>query len=712
MSGLRRITEYLALTALSAALFAPASCAGPTAVTEPAPTSKSTGRRQALAELDRLRPGPQVWPALHEQLAAELRRVLAAQDDSRFISAAPQSALSQVDDLAAWPDGEGGMVLRWTYRNQGDYNQDSLVSVNDLTPIGQHYLKNTTAADWLLAQQADGNRDGEVNVSDITPIGQQFSATVGGYLLESSADGESGWQAVAEVPFAASEVLVPSGPRRFSYSLTAPAVGAWYRVTPVYESAPGIAGAPALYTGDTEPPVVVSGTCTNDVGDPLAGVELKLTGLPAVLSGDDGTFAIEVAGDYQGVLTPLMAGRTFTPASRVVIVTGADVPGQDFVSSALPEYRLYLDPADIAALDEELWAADYKPGVFVAGDVRYEDVGLKYRGGAAQTFPKKSWKVSFNEDHEFDDPAWGYRRGKLNLNAEYTDTTLMREQLTYDLMHDLGMLAPRSRFVRVYVNDEYAGLFVDVENPRRGWLDEFGLDNSGALYQAAISRFHTLETSEEYAEAFDKELREDEPYDDIIALIEDVNGWTDGELYQRYPERLDLEQFQRYMVVYCLVTMADHIETNYYLYNDINGTGKWWIIPWDHDRTWGHRYDPELGFFSLEINYTTAIDYGSFDANEAGGEWGNVLYDRYLNDAQYWGEFTDELLYALDNYFSEERMVARIDGYEALITDAALEDTHKWGDNADYAQRVDDLREYVPLRHGFIRDSIANWPVE
>jgi len=300
-----------------------ASCAGSPPVEEAASTIKSTGRQQALAELDNLKPGPQVWPELHEQLAVELRRVLAAQDESRFVSTAPDSALSQVDDLAAWSDGEGGAVLRWTYRNQGDYNQDSLVSVNDLTPVGQHYLKNTSDTDWQLAQQADGNRDGEVNVSDITPIGQQFAAAVGGYRLETSANGEDGWQAVTDVPFAASEVLVSSGPRRFSYNLDAPVVDTWYRVTPYYEDAAGIAGVPVQYTGEAGQTFVVSGACTTESGDPLAGVELELTGLPAVLSGDDGSFAIEVTGDYQGVLTPLAAGLAFTPASRVVVVTGA-----------------------------------------------------------------------------------------------------------------------------------------------------------------------------------------------------------------------------------------------------------------------------------------------------------------------------------------------------------------------------------------------------
>jgi spore coat protein CotH len=175
----------------------------------------------------------------------------------------------------------------------------------------------------------------------------------------------------------------------------------------------------------------------------------------------------------------------------------------------------------------------------------------------------------------------------------------------------------------------------------------------------------------------------------------------------RFYEWLDVEQFAKCMVAYCLISLADRMETNFYLYHDMSGTGKWVFIPWDHDRTWGHQWDEEDGFFSLEIVDDTPIDYGSFSSSWSDGDWGNVLYDRYLNDPQFFAEYKSALGLALITYFAEAPTIERIDSYERLIQRAVLDDTQKWGENEDYPTRVEELRSYVPLRRAFLLDELA-----
>jgi len=667
----------------------------------------------ALAELDGLaRPfgaDRQVFAALKEELRAALLGGAA-----RRAAAAPNSPLSRVTDLRMWDNGDSGATCRWTYRNQGNYNQDSQVTVSDLTPVGQHYDKGEDAPDWVLARQADGSDDGLVTVSDITPIGQFFNAAVDSYALEVNTlpSPTSGWTEVARVPFADGLIALPGGPRQFVVDLADPVIGRFYRVVPLFEETfgytPGIAGEPVEYTGAEQPVFSVGGTCFAESGQPLGDTELTLSEVGTEVSATDGTFSFHGVPDgYVGLLTPAFAGLAFEPPQRPVLIVAQDALGQDFAAVGLPVYEITIDSAELASLNADVWSNEYRPADILVDGVLHEGVGVRYRGGSARTFPKQSWKVSFNDDDQHEDEQWGYKLGKLNLNAEYCDPTLMREKLSYDLFQDLGVLSPRARFVKLYVNGDYYGLFTDVENPRRGWLDEFGIDNGGSLYQAQGSRMVVLDSPEEYESVFEKELREDEPFDDLIELITVLNSWQSAEIHEQFNSWLDMQQFKRYMVAHCLISSADHVETNYYLYHDLEDGGDWIIIPWDHDRTWGHHWDDELGFFSLEIITDTPVDYGAFNSSWGTGGWGNVMYDRFMNDSQYRAAYEQQLAEALDAEFSEAAQLGRIDSYYALIHEAVMQDTHKWGENTDFDTRIDELKGYVSGRHEFLRGELG-----
>ncbi|MBN2083172.1 PKD domain-containing protein [bacterium] len=104
----------------------------------------------------------------------------------RAASAPPQTAASAT--RLNWDPEQ--KQLSWGYYCQGDYNQDGLVSVHDLTPLGVHYLEEGPFDEDSALAVVDGNSDGLVTVNDITPIGQNFSCNVEGYVV--FADGDPG----------------------------------------------------------------------------------------------------------------------------------------------------------------------------------------------------------------------------------------------------------------------------------------------------------------------------------------------------------------------------------------------------------------------------------------------------------------------------------------------------------------------------------------
>ncbi len=83
---------------------------------------------------------------------------------------------------AAWLRYETS-VFTWYYGNQGDYNQNGVVGLSDLTPLGMYYGE-TGPFDWKLDKWCiDGDGNGVLNLGDITPLGVNFGRRLSGYRL-------------------------------------------------------------------------------------------------------------------------------------------------------------------------------------------------------------------------------------------------------------------------------------------------------------------------------------------------------------------------------------------------------------------------------------------------------------------------------------------------------------------------------------------------
>lgn len=161
-----------------------------------------------IAEIESYPIPADVEPDIFEQLKAELIRSLRARNSRKIASTPPSGERNRVSDLVI-SQPYTAYQLEWTYINTGDYNQNGLVEVADLTPIGQYFGMNSSNADWNLAQLADGDGNGEINVSDITPIGQNYGASVSGYEILGTNDANGTWDNLGQIEFADFNTPIP-----------------------------------------------------------------------------------------------------------------------------------------------------------------------------------------------------------------------------------------------------------------------------------------------------------------------------------------------------------------------------------------------------------------------------------------------------------------------------------------------------------------------
>ncbi|MBN2083165.1 hypothetical protein JW859_13285 [bacterium] len=228
----------------------------------------------ALAELDSLACPADVDPELWAGLKSTLRATLVDANLDRAASDVAQSALSRVEDLAVTGVEGGTARLNWSYRNQGDYNQDGEVGVADLTPIGQNWQAKASDATWPKSCVADGNADGLVSVNDITPIGQCWLRTVRGYRIQTSLtpEVEDSWVDSDPVPLSTGVKPAGGGYIEFTYDLHPIADGTYLRVLPYCDGVLGIASNAIQYCG-LKPDAVTQLTASQ--GTVIGSVELS-----------------------------------------------------------------------------------------------------------------------------------------------------------------------------------------------------------------------------------------------------------------------------------------------------------------------------------------------------------------------------------------------------------------------------------------------------
>ena len=100
---------------------------------------------------------------------------------------------------------------------------------------------------------------------------------------------------------------------------------------------------------------------------------------------------------------------------------------------------------------------------------------MRIRGDSSRKDAKKSLKVKF------------ILNGKvktLNLNAEFSDKSYIRQYLSSQIMRASGQNCYNTKFAKLSINGKYFGLYLQVENMDRRFLKNNLLDENGSLYKA------------------------------------------------------------------------------------------------------------------------------------------------------------------------------------------------------------------------------------
>lgn len=312
---------------------------------------------------------------------------------------------------------------------------------------------------------------------------------------------------------------------------------------------------------------------------------------------------------------------------------------------------------------------------------------MQIRGQTSSYYPKKSVKVRL---------APGYRLygfDELNLNAQYMDRTRIRENLCYLFHARCGQIVPFAAMTEVLYNGEPQGPYLFVEDvdgdfALRTWLPDDAVVYKCREYGASLNSPYGLHL-------YLKKTFEDLPNDDLEWFVRWLMTAPDSAFVSDISARVHLDALLSCVAANTLMAHGSTYYHNYHMVLDEPGTfGRWRMIPWDMDKTWGSDYGPDWPYYSV----TNLVSEP------------NTLLWRLWTTPQT-RELLLQRLAQLSPVFVEWAAGGPVDSLAALVEPLVTVDPYRDYTMEQFGEAVQSLREWPALRVMHLAPMISDWPL-
>ncbi len=383
-----------------------------------------------------------------------------------------------------------------------------------------------------------------------------------------------------------------------------------------------------------------------------------------------------------------------------------------FDSSNLP--LIFINTNNQTIIQDSKIMADMKvlnnaSGINYLTDTSYEfngKVGIEIRGFTSAGYPKQSYSVETRkaDSSNFNVNLLGLpKENDWVFHGPYSDKSLMRNVLAYNLGNKTGRWSPRTKFFELYINGDYRGIYVLVEKikidknrcdlAKLTTADTTGDDLTGGYilkldrpeaydvngidYWVSPYRAPTSLLQKEYFLFVDPDgeslVPEQRDYiKNYITDFEDImysrnfNDRTKG-----YYQYVDMQSFVDYYIITELSRNLDGYRISTFLHKDKDSKGgKLTMGPfWDYNICFGN-----ANFFEAGKTAGWVIDgMGDGDNYAMPFWWEKFRLDPYFNATlkQRWNELTSE-------FINTSYIDALIDSCARVLGSATTRNFTKW----------------------------------
>lgn len=354
-------------------------------------------------------------------------------------------------------------------------------------------------------------------------------------------------------------------------------------------------------------------------------------------------------------------------------------------------------------------------GAFGYGET-VPNVAVQVRGQTSSRLEQKNYKIRIKKGK-------GEWRGQrtLALNKHVSDPYRFLNKMAYDLIKKIPqMMSARTQFVHLYVKDETEGgsgafedygLYTQVEQINRTYLENHGLDRRGHLYKINFFEWDAYEAvmklpdDPEYdVDAFEDyiEIKGDDDHRKLQEVLLKLQDYATP-IEEIVEEHFDVENICYWMAFHILYGNIDVGARNAYIYSPLNSE-KWYFITWDNDSSLTRNYNKDIGY----------LDGLSWERGMS-----QFLGLRLCNRMFRLEKYRDALAKAVEdlkeNYINEKILNKKVHAYAQVVKPYLFADPDlkyaRINNEEDYDHYMDILASEIEMNYEYFRESLVNpWP--
>jgi len=352
-------------------------------------------------------------------------------------------------------------------------------------------------------------------------------------------------------------------------------------------------------------------------------------------------------------------------------------------------YHLYCNDADFFEIYENWQEQKYINAELKFEGKTYKNLKLRLRGDTSRELPKKSLKLKGNDGAKL--PGG---KTAINLNAEYTDKSLIRSAASSKLFQKSGHPCFNTQFVKVYLNDQFLGLYLEVENMDEQFLKRNNFDPAGNLFKATKDGA-CMSVFDQVEEKWENKTSKKNGFSHLKQLIYEVNTVADNDFYHFVQQNFDYAALINLLAMNMYLANGSTYYHNYYLFHDSGKSGKWYVFPWDLDKT--------LYFYHWKpyVYHETSSDWES----------DNALVERCLLNEQIMLDIKERLSVLSAKLFTQSEINKIINPFAALIEHVLLTDTtHQIKSISEWKKQLDKEKTFLIKHKDVLFSQMERYP--
>lgn len=254
-----------------------------------------------------------------------------------------------------------------------------------------------------------------------------------------------------------------------------------------------------------------------------------------------------------------------------------------FKKDKVIDIKVEIAEEDLQSILDDPLAEEYKSANVIVDGITVENVGFRTKGNLTLRSVANSESERYSFRIKLDKYVDGQSLLGLDefvVNNMYSDSSYMREYLSYEALEEIGADVPDAAFANIYINDELYGFYLCVEAIDDSFLESNFGSNDGSLYKQEQGSTLQYVEGNDY-EKSELKVGDDESKTDLKNFIKLLDEMPEGEKGD-IESVLDVDSALRYVAANTVLGNYDsysgNMAQNYYLYGQ---EGKFTVIPWD-----------------------------------------------------------------------------------------------------------------------------------